>query len=270
MTIPWQGATALLTGGSQGLGPHLARALVERGVNVALAARSADKLRAVAADLAGRGGRVVALAADVTGAADRERLVSAAEAALGPLDLLINNAGVEINGRFADKPPAEIDQIIATNVSAPLQLTRLVLPGLLARRRGHIITVASIAGKMGTPFGSVYGASKAALLAWNWALRVELEGTGVSATALTPGFVTDTGLFAYHQTPAHPMLGTSTPADVVRGLVRAVEHNPVEVVVAARPFWLFQTLNIFSPRLVMRLNQLTGVRAFLQKIYAKE
>ncbi|MBL8056984.1 MAG: SDR family NAD(P)-dependent oxidoreductase [Anaerolineales bacterium] len=270
MPVPLHGANAILTGGSLGLGPRFARALAERGVNLVLAARSADKLQAVAGELAGLGVRVVPLAADLTREADRARLAAEAEAALGPIDLLINNAGVEINSRFARKTAAEIDQIITTNVIAPMQLTRLVLPGMLARRRGHIVNLASLAGKLGTPFGSVYGASKAAVLAWSWALRVELEGTGVSVSTLSPGFVTETGLFAYHRTAAHPLLGVSTPADVVRGLLRAVEQAPVEVVVAARPFWLFQALNVFSPGLVMWLNQLTGVRAFLQRIYDKE
>ncbi len=270
MIKPLQGANAILTGGSQGLGPLFARALAERGVNVALAARSADKLQAAAAALAGLPGRVVPIAADVTAAADRARLAAEAEAALGPIDVLINNAGVEINSRFERKTAAEIDQIIGTNVTAPMQLTRLILPGLLARRRGHVINLASLAGKLGTPYGSVYGASKAAVLAWSWALRVELEGTGVSVSTVSPGFVTETGLFAYHRSTAHPLLGASPPEAVVRGLLQALEQDAVDVVVAARPFWLFQTLNVFSPSLVMWLNQITGVRTFLKRIYDKE
>lgn len=270
MIKPLHGANAILTGGSQGLGPQFARALAARGVHIALAARSADKLQAAASELAGLAGRVVPLAADITREADRARLVADAEAALGPIDLLINNAGVEINSRFERKTAAEIDQIIGTNVSAPMQLTRLLLPGMLARRRGHVVNLASLAGKMGTPFGSVYGASKAAVLAWSWALRVELEGTGVSVSTVSPGFVTETGLFSYHRSTAHPMLGASTPEAVVRGLVRALEQDAVDVVVAARPFWLFQVLNVFSPTLVMWLNQITGVRAFLKRIYDKE
>jgi short-subunit dehydrogenase len=267
LIAPLRGANALLTGGSHGLGPLFARALAERGVNLALAARSTDKLQAVAGELAARGVKVVAVPADVTCPEDRERLVAEAQAALGPLDLLINNAGVEMNGAFVRKTPAEIEQIVATDVTAPMLLARAVLPGMLARRRGHIVNLGSIAGKIGTPYGSVYGASKAAVMAWSWALRVELEGTGVSVSTVTPGLVTETGFFAYHRTRPHFLLGATTPAAVVRGLLRALERDLPEVVIDPRFFWTYQIANLFAPGFLMALNRLTGVKGWLRRTY---
>lgn len=271
MSLPdLRGANALLTGGSQGLGPRIAHALAARGANVALAARSADKLEAVAADLRPLGVTVAFIAADVARPEDRARLAAQAEAALGPLDLLVNNAGVELNSRFERKTEAEIDQIITTNVLGALQLTRLVLPGMLARRRGHIVNLGSMAGKLGTPFGSVYGASKAAVMAWSWALRVELQGTGVGVSSINPGLVSQTGLFAYHQTRPHILLGQVTPEAVVQAVVRAITRD--EPAGDVYP-WLFKTyelLNLFSPATVMRLQRLLGVRSWLKRVYDKE
>ncbi|MBL8046845.1 MAG: SDR family NAD(P)-dependent oxidoreductase, partial [Anaerolineales bacterium] len=103
MITPLRGANALLTGGSQGLGALTARALAQAGVNLALTARSADKLQAVAEEAKRFGVQAVAIPADVTVAADRERLVREAEAALGQIDILINNAGLEPIGRFVSR-----------------------------------------------------------------------------------------------------------------------------------------------------------------------
>lgn len=270
MPLQLRGANALLTGGSQGLGPLIARALAERGANVALAARSANKLNAVAQSLAPLGVKVAAIAADVTAAADRERLVAEAEAALGPLDLLINNAGVELNSAFARMAPEAIQQVQTTNVLAPLLLTRQVLPGMLARRRGHIVTMGSMAGKFGTPFGSVYGASKAALMTWSFALRVELEGSGVSASWIAPGLVSETGFFAYHRTRPHPLLGEVPPQAVVRAVVRAIEQDVPEIALYNPLVKFNQVLNVFAPGLVMFIQRTLGVRAWLKRTYDKE
>lgn len=269
MGFEFRGSNALLTGGSQGLGPLIARALAERGVNLVLTARSADKLEAVAGSLRPLGVRVETIPADLIVSADRERVAAAAQAA-GPIDLLINNAGVEINTRFERKTPAEIDQIIITNVIATLQLTRLILPGMLARRRGHIVTLGSLAGKMGTPYGAVYGASKAAVMAWSWALRSELHGTGVSASSINPGLVAEAGMFAHHGARPHPLLGEIRPDSVARAVLRAITHDQAVVDVYSPLVKSYELLNLISPEAVMFLQRTLGVRRWLQSTYDKE
>lgn len=269
MIRPLRNSIALLTGGSQGLGPLIARELAEAGVHLALAARSADKLEAVAHSLKDTGVRLAVVTGDVTSAADRARLLAQTEAVLGPIDILINNAGLENNGRYQDKSLAEIQQLIDVNVSAPLLLARAVLPAMLARRRGHIINLASLAGKLGLPYGSVYGGTKAAILAWSAGLRLELDGSGVSVTAISPGYVSDTGMFAVHRRKAHPMLGESKPQAVAAAVLRALRTNPAEIVVNPLPFAPLQAAGALIPSLVPWAMKTMGLLKFFRDTYVK-
>lgn len=270
MLTSLQGANAILTGGSQGLGPLIGRALAQAGVNVALAARSREKLEAVAAELRALGVRAAPIATDITRAADRERLLCEAEAALGPIDILINNAGVENAGSFLRRTPEELEQVIATNVAAPVHLTRMILPGMLERRRGHIVNMASLAGKTGTPHNATYSATKAALIAWSMALRVELEGTGVGVSVVSPGFITGAGMFASHRGEAHWLLGVSRPEAVVRGVLRALRTDAPDVIVAPFPSVQFMQVSLaLMPRLTIALGRWLGIYRSLRRLYDK-
>ncbi|MFN8454008.1 MAG: SDR family NAD(P)-dependent oxidoreductase [Anaerolineae bacterium] len=193
-----QGKNALLTGGSRGIGPAIAQALARKGVNLALVARSAEQLAAVAQEVSLRGVRAVPIPADISDPAARSALLTRAEAELGPLDLLINNAAIEQVSPFVRQETQDIGRIIETNLTAPMVLTRLVLPGMLQRGRGHIVNIASIAGKKAPPYNAVYGATKAGLIEWTGGLRGELEGTGVSASVVCPGFIAEAVMFVDH------------------------------------------------------------------------
>lgn len=269
MIRPLRGANALLTGGSQGLGPLMARQLAEAGVNLALSARSADKLEAVAQNLRDTGVRIAVVPADITNGSDRVRLLAHTERVLGPIDILINNAGLENNGYFQLKTPAEITQLIDVNVTAPMLLTRAALPAMLERKRGHIVNLGSLAGKLGMPWGTVYGATKAAIIAWSNGLTVELADTGVSVSVITPGWVADTGMFAVHGRRAHPVLGESKPQAVARAVLRALETGTPEIVVNPMPFGPIQALNSVAPGLVRWIMKTLGVTRFLRETYTK-
>jgi short-subunit dehydrogenase len=262
-----RGANAILTGGSQGLGPLIARELALAGVNLVLAARSADKLKAVADEVAALGVAVVSLPTDLTREADRLQLIRRAEDALGPIDLLINNAAIEPIGGFIRKTPAEIEQTVTTNVTAPAVLARAVLPGMIERRRGHIVNMASLAGKLGLPYNAIYGATKAALIAWSDALRVELDGTGVSVSVIAPGYVTEAGMFSRHNATAPGLLGSSSPGEVVRGVMRALQNDLNEVVVNPRPFAPLHALYVLAPGFVIGAMKRLGILGFLKKTY---
>ena len=149
-------ANAIVTGASRGLGVHIARSLASSGVNVAVAARSAQQLEAVRAELVSLGVKAVAIRADVTVAAERQELVARAAAELGPIDILVNNAGVELASRYTDLDPAQIEAMVNLNLTAPLLLIRAVLPGMLDRGKGHIVNLSSGAGKVVQPFDAVY------------------------------------------------------------------------------------------------------------------
>jgi short-subunit dehydrogenase len=184
-----RGKSAVLTGASRGLGPYIARALARKGVNLALAARTADAVEATAKEASALGVRAIAVPTDVTNQASRERLLERAVAANGPIDILVNNAGIEWVCEYAKMSAEQIEQMIQTNLVAPLILSRLVLPEMIARGSGHVVMMSSLGGKKGSPYSATYAATKAGLIEWTSGVREELRGTGVSASVICPGFV---------------------------------------------------------------------------------
>jgi short-subunit dehydrogenase len=270
MLTTLRNANALLTGASAGLGPHIARALAGQGVHLALAARSADKLDGLAAELSASGMKAIAIPTDLTQAAERIHLFESAQAALGPIDILINNAGIENSQRFISKTPAELEQVITTNYTASVMLTHLALPGMLARKRGHVINMSSTAGKLGYPYAAVYGGTKAALFAWSVALREELSGSGVSVSVLTPGWVLHDGVFARHNIQPFWLFGSTTPEKVAKGVLRLLREDLPELVVNSRPFWTNQLLFALFPKFTERMMQKLGVIDFTRRVHEGE
>lgn len=258
------GWNALLTGASYGIGPHIARALGRHRVNVALAARSAEPLNDVATELTGMGVRTVAIPTDLTDPAARQRLVSRAQREVGDIDLLINNAGVLLAGRFQTYEPERIEQIMELNLNVPIQLTRSLLPGMLARGRGHVLQLASLAGKMALPYASLYAASKHGLVGFTHALHTELRGTGVHASVVCPGFIADEGLWARADHRVHPLFGLSKPERVARAVMKAVRRKKLEVLVNPLPVRHVIAAWALAPRLAGKMFRMTGVLSFLR------
>jgi uncharacterized protein len=247
--VDLDGARVLLTGGSRGIGPFIARALLGRGASVTLAARSAEGLEEVRRSLGVD--RVAVVAGDVSNEEDRAAMVADAEAAFGPVDILVNNAGIESILPFTEYTEDDIHAIVTTNLDAPIQLARLVLPGMLERRRGHVVNVASLAGKAATPYNTVYAATKHGLIGFTYSLRAELHGTGVSASAVCPAFVSEAGFItAYAQPEVKRSIGTETdPRKVARAVVRAIERDKPDVVVAGALPRVADVSLAISPRL---------------------
>ena len=183
------GSVALITGASRGLGREVARAFARRGARLVLTARGAEALEEAAAMLR-RTTDVVALAGDVADRAHAERLVRAGLARFGGIDILINNASVlgpTPMPRLEALPPDALQEIIRTNVAAPLRLTQLVLPHMREARRGVIINVTSDAGVEAYPGWGGYGVSKAALEHLSRVLAAELAGAGIRVYVVDPG-----------------------------------------------------------------------------------
>ena len=252
------GARVLLTGGSRGIGPHIARALLARGASVTLAARSVEGLDGVARSLGSD--RVATVAGDVTNEDDRATIVADAEAAFGSVDVLVNNAGIESILPFTEYAEEDIHAIVATNLDAPIQLCRLVVPGMLERRQGHIVNVASLAGKAATPYNTVYASTKHGLIGFTYSLRAELHGTGVSASAVCPAFVSEAGFItSYVDPPVRRSPGTLTdPRRVARAVVRAIERDKPDVVVAGALPQVADVSLAISPRLTEFLARRMG------------
>jgi short-subunit dehydrogenase len=260
-----RGAHALVTGGSRGLGPYIARALASEGANLTLTARSVDSLREVAAELSGDATRVHSIAADVCDEGARRKLLEEAESVLGPVDILVNNAGIEMIVPYTDLTPDRIEGMVRTNLVAPLVLSRLVLEGMIERGRGHLVMMSSFGGKKGSPYSATYAATKAGLIAWTSGLRIELQGTGVSASVISPGFVSEAGMFAVRTQDAPRLLGTSTPEAVAEAVVRAIRKDVFEIVVNPGPVKLGLMLDQLSPGLTRWLLEKTGVYDYYRK-----
>lgn len=258
----------VLTGASHGLGAVMARALAVEGANLVLAARSALELAELASSLPGEGSKVVKRT-DVTLSGDRQALIAFAINAFGPIDVLINNAGVEELGSYAEQEPAVLERIIATNLLAPMLLTREVLPAMLARGSGHVVNIASLAGRTGMPFGAAYSGSKGGLAEWSISLAAELNGSGVAVSVICPGFVDGTGMFSRKHIAAPRTLGESHPSDVNRALLKVLATRKVEVVVNPKPVRLLMALKALSPEAALAVGRRLGLVDFLRRISSK-
>ena len=222
----------MITGASRGIGRAVAEHAVARGATVGLVARNRAPLDATLASLGGE--RVGAVA--VADVADRRGLQAALaelETALGPPDVLVNNAGLGAAGPVTALPVEAIERIMAINFFGAVYATKVVLPGMIARGRGHVVNVASVAGRFAAPGEAAYSATKFALVGFSQALAVELHGTGVGVSLVDPGPV-DTGgpaAGADYQRRWPPPVPVARVAEAV---MAAVEHDRFEVFV---PRW---------------------------------
>lgn len=215
------GRTALLTGASSGLGPVIARRLHREGVRFVLSARREPELQNLAAEL--EGARVIV--ADLARPGEAERLAIEA----GSVDILIANAGVPVSGLLTDLEVNDIDRGLEVNLRAAIVLTRLLLPGMLQRRSGHVVLMASLAGQIPGRRNSVYNATKFGLRGFGHALRLELQGTGVSASIISPSFVSEAGMWA--DSGQHSPFEVP-PNRVADAVVAAIQRDRAEVTVA--------------------------------------
>ncbi len=260
-----KGKNALLTGGSMGIGPNIARVLAREGVNIALSARSEDKLTAVAHGLKEYNVRAIAVPADVTDPKSREKMVETVKNEFGRIDLLINNAGIEWLSSFNDLTQNQIQNMIETNLIAPLMITRLVLPDMLKNSKGHIVTISSLGGKKGSPYSATYAAAKAGLIAWTSSLRAELYKTGVSASVVCPGFISDTGMFAEYNKKAPKIVGESKPEDVYKAVVKCIKKDIQEIVVNPGATKLMMIIDAVNPNIITSILRKTGVHEFFRR-----
>jgi NAD(P)-dependent dehydrogenase (short-subunit alcohol dehydrogenase family) len=182
-------STVLVTGGTDGLGRATAILLAERGYRVFAAGRNAERLEALSQLARERKLPLEALELDVCDAASSERAIAEIERRAGPVDILVNNAGIAIAAVMEEITPADLYKVFETNVFSPIRLAQRVLPEMRRRRRGRIINMSSISGKVAIPVMGTYAASKHALEAASDAMRLELYPFGIHVVLIEPGYI---------------------------------------------------------------------------------
>jgi len=268
-----RGATAIVTGASRGIGVYIARALAAEGVNLALAARSVDELEQVRAEMERLGVRAIAIECDVAKASDRAELIRRTEAEFGSIDILVNNAGIERVARFDQARESDIVDTLAINLEAPMLLTRAIVPGMLARNRGHVVNIASGAGKVGVAYGSSYCASKHGLVGFTNALRSEYRGRPVGFSVVCPGFVTDAGMYDRwdkNGIRAPRIAGTSKPEKVASVTVQCIKRNRAEVTVNTPPVRPLIVIANIAPSIVPWLLHRLGYSKVFERVMELE
>lgn len=219
---------ALVTGATGGIGAEFARALARQGSHVVLTGRDLDRLRTVSEEVEALGVQVLSLPADIADAAARQELRADLVTRGLTITTLVNNAGFGMLGDVVDNDPGRLDQMLQLNVVALTDLTRALLPGMVAQHRGTIINVASTASFQPLPTMAAYAASKAYVRSFSIALADEVKRDGVRVVAISPG-PTESGFFASAGNDA-AMQQRRAPADVVETTFRALRRGVVSVV----------------------------------------
>jgi short-subunit dehydrogenase len=250
MSMPWRDKIVVVTGGSRGLGRAIAAAFADQGARIVLAARNEDTLARTSAELHGSGADVLGVATDVTVAEQVDALVQAAVNRYGRIDVLVNAAGKSSRGRAVDTDVAAFRDAMELNFLGLVRCTRAALPQLI-QNQGHIVNVASLAGKTASPHMGAYPASKFPVVAYSQQLRLELASAGVHTLLVCPGPVgrDDAGTRYDQQTGDLPnsarqpgggvRLSLIDPEWLARKIVRACERRQAELVVPGRARILF-------------------------------
>jgi short-subunit dehydrogenase len=241
-------ATALITGASGGIGLELAKLCAAAGNDVLLVARRQSELEDLAGGLTRQHGIAArALAVDLAEPGAPQAIFDA----IGAVDILINNAGFGLLGAFAETDWNSEARMIQVNVTSLAHLTKLYLPGMIARRRGRILNVASTAAFVPGPFMAMYYASKAMVFSFTLAIAAELEGTGITATALCPGpTATNFGETAGNSGSKLFQGAAMSAAEVAREGFAAMMAGKPEVIAGARNRWMIWGTR-FAPRRMM-------------------
>jgi short-subunit dehydrogenase len=243
------GSTVLLTGATGGIGRSVAQSLRSGGAELVLSGRRVEVLEQLGEELEAR-----VLAVDLSIPAELDRLVAEA----GDVDILIANAALPASGTLESFSVQEIDRALGVNLRAPIVLTHELVPGMVARGRGHVLLMSSLAGKAATPRAALYNATKFGLRGFATAMRADLRGTGVGVSAVFPGFISDAGMYADAEVKLPLGIGTRSPEEVARAVLSAIERNRGEVDVAPLALRAGATFASLAPELAASLARRLG------------
>ena len=262
------GDVVLLTGASGGLGVHFVKAFAKLGARLVLASYPGNDLQGIREEIEKRGCESVDMICDLRDSKQRRELIQMAHDRFGRVDVLVNNAGIEFTSYYHELKGDEIADVLAVNLEAPMMLAHAFLPGMIAAKRGHIINIASLAGKSGPAFQEPYAATKAGLIAFTTSLRSTYRPQGISASVIVPGFV-EAGIYARLKAKtgiaAPALLGVSQPEEVVHAVIRAIEHDTPETIINPTPIRPLLAFTALFPRAGEWLTNKIGANNFFRK-----
>jgi short-subunit dehydrogenase len=231
-----------------------------------------DALAAVADELRALGVRAEPVPADLNDLESVDSLIDLSEQALGPIDVLVNNAGIEVTASFTQMTREELLSTVNLNLTASLLLTHRVLPGMLERERGHVVFVSSEAGKYGPAYQEPYAATKAALIGLTQSLRGEYAAAPIGVSVICPGFIAGDGMYqrmVEEGVRASRLVGETTVEKVAAKVIEAIQRDLPEIVESGAPIRPLLALNQLAPRLVERAVPRFGVTEFFKQVAAK-
>lgn len=248
------GKRVLLSGATGGLGQAIAGRLAERGAKLVLSARRKPELAELARSLPGGARRHKVIVADLAKSRAGAKLVAEA----GDLDGLVANAALPATGKLDQLSETDVVRGLRVNLEAPILMARALAPRLAARGEGHLVMVASLSGKVGSPQASIYNATKFGLRGFCFGFREDMHPHGVGVSIVSPGFVREAGMFHDSGSQAPPGVGTTTPAKVAKAVERAIRRDKVEIVVAPRRLRVISELGYRHPGLAASIQRRGG------------
>lgn len=259
-----EGKRILLSGATGGLGQAIARDLADQGARLVLSSRRQKELRELARSLPGGARRHKVVVADLAKNGAAAKLVRAA----GNLDGLVANAALPGTGKLEGFSQNEVTRALRVNLESPILMARELAPELAEKGEGHIVVIASLSGKVASPRSSIYNATKFGLRGFAFALREDLHPHGVGVSIVSPGFVSEAGMFADSGSAAPPGLGTTSPKRVAKAVSRAIRRDRSEITVAPRRLRFIAEVGYRHPELAARIQRRGGAERMADELAA--
>jgi short-subunit dehydrogenase len=260
--VELKGKRLLLSGATGGLGRAIAEALAREGADLVLSSRRKQELEELARSLPGGSDRHEVIVADLARAGAAEKLVEDA----GSLDGLVANAALPATGRLERFTTEEVERALRVNFESPILMARALAPRLTEKGEGHLVFIASLAGKVGSPRSSLYNATKFGLRGFAFGLREDLYPLGVGVSVVSPGFVREAGMFADSGAKPPPGVGTTTPGKVADAVIRAIRKNRNEIAVAPIRLRFLAEFGYRHPEIAGRIQRRGGAERMAERL----
>jgi short-subunit dehydrogenase len=252
----------LLSGATGGIGRAIAVELAGQGASLVLSSRNGEGLERLARSLPGGADRHLAVVADLADPGAAEELIDRA----GDLDGLVANAALPATGRLENFSSEEVQRAVRVNFESPILMARALGPRLAEKGQGHLVFIASLAGKVGSPRSSLYNATKFGVRGFVFGLREDLHPHGVGVSVVSPGFVREAGMFADSGAKPPPGLGTTTPRKVAEAVVRAIREDRNEITVAPVRQRLVTEIGYRHPGFAARIQRRGGADKIAEEL----